>query len=73
MVELMSRVGKKPILIPQGVEIKIQGNKVTVKGPKGEISKDFRPEISIEMKEDKIFVLPQKEILEKKIIFMHIM
>ena len=66
MVELMSRVGKKPILIPQGVEIKIQGNKVTVKGPKGEISKDFRPEISIEMKEDKIFVLPQKEILEKK-------
>ncbi|HXK32281.1 MAG: 50S ribosomal protein L6 [Candidatus Nealsonbacteria bacterium RBG_13_38_11] len=62
----MSRVGKKPILIPQGVEIKIQGNKVTVKGPKGEISKDFRPEISIEMKEDKIFVLPQKEILEKK-------
>jgi large subunit ribosomal protein L6 len=68
MVELMSRVGKKPILIPQGVEVKVRGNKVTVKGPKGEISKDFRPEVDIEMKEDKIFVLPQKEILgEKKI------
>lgn len=66
MVELTSRVGKKPILIPQGVEVKIQGNNVSVKGPKGEISKDFRPEISIEMKEDKIFVLPKKEILEEK-------
>ncbi len=48
--------------------MKIQGDKVTVKGPKGEISKDFRPEIKIELKEDKIFVSPRKEILgEKKI------
>ena len=56
MVELMSRVGKKPILIPEGVEIKIEGCRVLVKGPKGEIAKDFQPEISIETKEGKIFV-----------------
>ena len=35
----MSRIGKKPIAVPAGVEVKIDGRKVTVKGPKGEISR----------------------------------
>jgi len=60
----MSRVGKKPIPIPQGVEVKIENQKVTVKGPKGEISKEFRPEIKIELKENNVLVSPQKEIKE---------
>ena len=34
----MSRIGKKPIAIPAGVDVKIDGSKVTVKGPKGELS-----------------------------------
>jgi large subunit ribosomal protein L6 len=51
----MSRIGKKPIEIPAGVEVKIEGNKVTVKGPKGELSKEFRPEIGFEIKEGKNF------------------
>lgn len=54
----MSRVGKKPVLIPQGVEVKIEGSKVTVKGPKGEILKEFRPEIKIEKKENEIYLEP---------------
>lgn len=37
----MSRVGKKPILIPEGVEVKVVGEIVLVKGPKGEISRQF--------------------------------
>lgn len=57
----MSRVGKKPILIPESVEVKIKGNVVTIKGPKGELSKEVRPEIKVEMKENKISLLPQKE------------
>ncbi|MDP1538622.1 MAG: 50S ribosomal protein L6 [bacterium] len=57
----MSRVGKKPILIPQGVDVKIEGSKVMVKSSKGEISKEFRPEIKIETKDDKILVLPRQE------------
>ncbi|PIP24433.1 MAG: 50S ribosomal protein L6 [Candidatus Nealsonbacteria bacterium CG02_land_8_20_14_3_00_37_10] len=57
----MSRVGKKPILIPQGVDVKIEGSKVIVKGSQGEISKEFRPEIKIETKDDKILVLPRQE------------
>lgn len=54
----MSRIGKKPILIPEGVEVKIEGQKVTVKGPKGELQKEIRPEIKVELKENKIFVQP---------------
>jgi large subunit ribosomal protein L6 len=57
----MSRIGKKPIEIPKGVGVKIEGNKVTVRGPKGELSKEFRPEIGFEIKEGKIFVFPKIE------------
>lgn len=54
----MSRVGKKPIEIPEGVEVKIEDRKVVVKGPKGELFQEIRPEIKVEVKENKIFVLP---------------
>jgi len=57
----MSRIGKKPILIPQDVEVKIEGQTVTVKGPKGEISRGFRPEIKIETKDNKILIQPLPE------------
>ena len=61
----MSRIGKKPIQIPQGVEVKIDvskdGSKVVVKGTKGELSQEFRPEIKIEAEESQILVSPQKE------------
>lgn len=50
----MSRVGKKPIQIPEGVEVKIEGQKVIVRGPKGQLEKEIRPEIRIELKEGKI-------------------
>lgn len=52
----MSRIGKKPILIPENVEVKIEGQKVSVKGPKGELSREIPPQIKIEMKEEKIFL-----------------
>jgi len=57
----MSRVGKKPILIPPGVEIKTEGQRIVVKGPKGEIQREVRPEIKIEVKEGKIIFSPQQE------------
>ena len=52
----MSRIGKKPISIPSGVEIKLQDGKVIVKGPKGELSKEVRPEINVEIKEKEVIV-----------------
>jgi len=57
----MSRVGKKPILIPENVEVKIEGQKVIVKGPKGELSQEIRPEIKVEVKEGRILITPQVE------------
>lgn len=43
----MSRIGRKPITIPAGVEVKIDGNIVTVKGAKGTLSNTFNPDITI--------------------------
>ncbi len=43
----MSRIGMQPISIPDGVEVKIDGVRVRVKGPKGELEQGFRPEIAI--------------------------
>ncbi|OGZ17751.1 MAG: 50S ribosomal protein L6 [Candidatus Nealsonbacteria bacterium RBG_13_36_15] len=54
----MSRVGKKPILIPEGVDVKAEGQKITVKGPKGELFRDISHEIRTEKKEKMISVLP---------------
>ena len=52
----MSRIGKQPIQIPEGVDVKIEGNEITTKGPKGELSLLFRPEISVKEKEGQIEV-----------------
>lgn len=43
----MSRIGLKPIAIPEGVEIKINGNEITVKGPKGTLTRPFHSEMII--------------------------
>ena len=47
----MSRVGKAPISIPEGIEIKIDGNKVSVKGKLGELSETVHPELSVKMED----------------------
>jgi large subunit ribosomal protein L6 len=60
----MSRIGKKPILIPQGVEVKIEGQTVTVKGPKGELVRKIRPEIKVVQENGQVIVSPQKETKE---------
>lgn len=52
----MSRIGKKPIAIPAGVDVKIEGNLVTVKGPKGELSRNIHPNITVEKDGDNIVV-----------------
>jgi|TARA_B100001564_G_scaffold355335_1_gene367444 large subunit ribosomal protein L6 len=44
----MSRIGKNPITVPSGVELSIQGNVVTVKGPKGELTQEVNEVISME-------------------------
>ena len=56
LLSAMSRIGKKPIEIPQGVEVRIEGRRVLVKGPKGELAREFRPEVAIEQKDGSILV-----------------
>lgn len=52
----MSRIGRKPIVIPAGVEVKIDGNHVTVKGPKGTLDSTIHPLMKVEMKDGEVVV-----------------
>ena len=52
----MSRIGKKPIEIPSGVTITINGTSVTVKGPKGELTRTFKTDMSIKIEENTLTV-----------------
>ncbi|KNZ69466.1 50S ribosomal protein L6 [Thermincola ferriacetica] len=52
----MSRIGKQPVIIPQGVEVKVDGNVVTVKGPKGQLVKEFHKDMLITVEDNKIVV-----------------
>jgi large subunit ribosomal protein L6 len=52
----MSRIGKKPIVISQGVVVTIEKNIVTVKGPKGEITFAHHPDVAVKIVENEIIV-----------------
>ena len=52
----MSRIGNKPIVIPAGVSVSINGSEVTVKGPKGELKNTFNADMAIAMEGNEITV-----------------
>ena len=52
----MSRIGKQPIPVPSGVDVKIDGSTVAVKGPKGELTQTFTDVLTIELQEDQLVV-----------------
>ncbi|MCD5406134.1 MAG: 50S ribosomal protein L6 [Desulfotomaculum sp.] len=52
----MSRIGKKPILVPQGVEVKIQDNLVQVKSAKGQLERKFHQNVLVKMQDNSIVV-----------------
>ena len=52
----MSRIGKAPIKVPSGVTVTISGSDVTVKGPKGELKRTFRPEVTISQEGELVLV-----------------
>ena len=52
----MSRVGKVPITIPSGVEVKITGHHIKVKGPKGTLERDLHPEIKVTVDKETVTV-----------------
>lgn len=52
----MSRIGKKPIAIPSGVEVKLNGNSIAVKGPKGTLNYTFNPDMLVTMEGSEITI-----------------
>ena len=60
--KIMSRIGKKPILIPNGVEVTQSGNTLKVKGPMGETQRDFKPEIDITINKESITLKPKSAV-----------
>ena len=45
----MSRIGNMPVAVPDGVDVKIEGQHITVKGPKGSLERDIHPNIKVEL------------------------
>ncbi len=52
----MSRIGRLPVAVPSGVQVNVQGSQVHVKGPKGELSRAFSPQIAISMENGQVVV-----------------
>ena len=52
----MSRIGRKPIVVPAGVEVAVNGNIVTVKGPKGQLEQEISKNLTVEVKEGEVVV-----------------
>lgn len=57
----MSRIGKLPIAIPAGVTVEVNENVVTVKGAKATLTQDFSKNVSVEVKDNQIFVVRNDE------------
>ena len=60
----MSRIGKLPIVIPAGVEVAIEGQTVTVKGPKGTMVREVRPEIKVALEDGQLKVTRDSDVGE---------
>ncbi len=65
----MSRIGNMPIVIPDNTEVKVEGNKVTVKGPKGQLSETISPAIEI-VREDKQLIF-KRSSEDKSTVSLH--
>ena len=62
----MSRIGNKPITVPDGVEVKIDGNNLTVKGPKGTLEREIHKNITVSIDGNVITVTRPNDEAENK-------
>ncbi len=62
----MSRIGNKPITVPNGVEVKIDGHHITVKGPKGTLERDIHKNMTVTMEGNTIIVIRPNDEPENK-------
>jgi large subunit ribosomal protein L6 len=64
----VSRVGRLPVVVPTGVDVKIAGSQVTVKGPKGELQYSFSPDVEITFQDGEITVKRPSDAREMRSI-----
>jgi large subunit ribosomal protein L6 len=57
----MSRIGRKPVTVPKGVTVQLQGNNVAVKGPRGELRRTLHPDMQIALDHDQFTVARPSE------------
>jgi large subunit ribosomal protein L6 len=57
----MSRIGRKPVAVPKGVTVQVQGNTVAVKGPRGELRRALHPDMQISLADDQFTVARPSE------------
>jgi large subunit ribosomal protein L6 len=62
----MSRIGKLPIAIPKGVDVKIEDSTIAVKGPKGQLSRVIPPRVSVSTEEGQIVVTRESDSKEAR-------
>ncbi|MDD6175388.1 MAG: 50S ribosomal protein L6 [Acutalibacteraceae bacterium] len=62
----MSRIGRKPINIPAGVDVKIDGNVITVKGPKGTLTQNVHPAMTVKVEGNEIIVTRPDDAKENR-------
>lgn len=55
----MSRIGKQPVVVPQGVKVSVAGRTVSIEGPKGKLQMDHRPEVTVSV-EDSVLNIGRK-------------
>ncbi len=70
---MLSRIGRKPIPIPQGVKVEIKEGRIVVQGPKGRLEKEIPPLVEVKIEDNEIKVLPQEvqKRLAKKLKAFH--
>lgn len=62
----MSRIGNNPIQIPEGVEVNVQGNHISVKGPKGTLERDINENLTVSVQDGKLTVKRPNDETEMK-------
>ncbi len=65
----MSRIAKKPIVVPQGVTVTVAGGNVSVKGPQGELSRPLHPDMAVAVAEGAVSVTPHVETKRTKALW----
>jgi len=62
----VSRIGRMPIVLPTGVQVNCAGNAVTVKGPRGQLTREFAPQIAVTVDDNQVAVTRPDDTRESK-------